>query len=65
MIIHIHSHNFDPTWITRQLDENELVLCDHREKLAFAYRFMSKRRPSFIQVTKNLRICEDCRELFF
>ena len=61
-----HGHRFDPAWLTRLLGEHETiesVLCGHSEKLAIAFHFIRGRRPSFIQVTKNLRICGDCREL--
>ena len=62
-----HGHRFDSTWITRQLRDNETiesVLCGHSEKLAIAFHFIGGRRPSFIQASKNLRVCGDCRELF-
>ena len=62
-----HGHRFDPAWVTRRLGENETtesVLCGHSEKLAIAFHFIRGRRPSFIQCTKNLRICGDCRKLF-
>lgn len=55
---------FDSSWITRSLNDGETVesvLCGHSEKLAIAYNFIQQRRPSFIQITKNLRVCGDCR----
>ncbi len=61
-----HGFQFDPSWITRGLREDETiesVLCGHSEKLAIAFHFIRGRRPSFIQATKNLRICGDCRKL--
>ncbi len=63
-----HGHKFDASWITRQIHEGETIesiLCGHSEKLAIAFNFIRGRRPSFIQVTKNLRICGDCRKYFF
>jgi hypothetical protein len=33
----------------------------HSEILALAYNFLNNRRPSFIQITNNIRICPDCR----
>ena len=62
-----HDHRFDAMWITRQLGEDETTesaLCGHSEKLAIAFHFIGGRRPSFIQCTKNLRVCGDCRKLF-
>ncbi|CAF2230861.1 unnamed protein product [Rotaria magnacalcarata] len=46
-----HGHNYDSSWITRPLHENETiksVLCAHSERHAIAFYF--------IQITKNLRI---------
>ena len=62
-----HGHRFDPTWITRPLGDDETIesaLCSHSEKLAIAFHFIGGRRPSFIQASKNLRVCGDCRELY-
>jgi hypothetical protein len=58
-------HQYDSSWITRPLkvgESIESVLCGHSEKLAIAYNFIQKRRPSVIQLTKNLRVCGDCRK---
>ncbi len=63
-----HGHKFDGSWITREMHEGETIessLCGHSEKLAIAFNFIRGRKPSFIQVTKNLRICGDCRKYFF
>jgi hypothetical protein len=63
-----HGHKFDASWITRPIREGETIesiLCGHSEKLAIAFNFSKGRRPSFIQVTKNRRICGDCRKYFF
>jgi hypothetical protein len=60
-----HGHEFDSSWITRPLQEGESiesVLCGHSEKLAIAFNLMQRPRPSVIQITKNLRVCGDCRE---
>ena len=60
-----HGHQFDSSWITRPLKENETVesvLCAHSEKLAIAFNLIQNPRPSVIYVSKNLRVCGDCRE---
>jgi hypothetical protein len=54
--------------ITRPLRPHETiqsVLASHSERLAIAYHFIQEQKPSFIQITKNLRMCEDCRKLLF
>jgi hypothetical protein len=59
-----HGHEFDSSWITRSLHDGEsveAVLCGHSEKLAIAFNLIQQPSPSFIQVTKNLRVCGDCR----
>ncbi|CAM4821705.1 unnamed protein product [Rotaria magnacalcarata] len=58
-----HEHNYDSSWITRPLHENETiesVLCAHSERLAIAFNFIQETKPSFIQIMKNLRVCGDC-----
>lgn len=58
-------HKFDSRWITRPLDNDETiesVLSGHCERLAIAFNFIQKTIPSPIQITKNLRICGDCRK---
>ncbi|CAF1155485.1 unnamed protein product [Rotaria sp. Silwood1] len=58
-----HGHKYDASWITRPLREDETiasVLCSHSERLAIAYHFLQQENPSFIQITKNLRVCGDC-----
>ncbi|CAF3356567.1 unnamed protein product [Rotaria socialis] len=58
-----HGHEYDSSWITRPLKNEETiesVLCGHCEKLAIAFNFIQYPRPSFIQITKNLRVCGDC-----
>lgn len=60
-----HGHEFDASWITRPLmaDETvESVLSSHSERIALAVNFMQNPVPSEIQITKNLRICGDCRK---
>jgi hypothetical protein len=57
-------HQYDSGWITRPLKDGESiesVLCGHSEKVAIAYNFIQQPRPSMIQLTKNLRVCGDCR----
>ncbi|CAF1222236.1 unnamed protein product [Adineta steineri] len=58
-----HGHKYDSSWITRPLNEGETiesVLSTHSEKLAIAWNFVANPGASRIQLTKNLRICEDC-----
>ncbi|CAF4981450.1 unnamed protein product, partial [Rotaria magnacalcarata] len=58
-----HGYEYDSTWITRSLKDGETVesvLCGHSEKLAIAFNFIQHSLPSFMQITKNLRVCEDC-----
>ena len=60
-----HGHEYDSSWIIRPLKQGESVesvLCGHSEKLAIAFNFIQQPRPINIQVTKNLRVCGDCRE---
>jgi hypothetical protein len=60
-----YGHKFDSTWITRPMNEDETiesVLCGHSEKLALAYNFIQRTKPSIIHMTKNLRVCGDCRK---
>ena len=55
----------DASWITRSLmnDETpESVLCGHSERLAIAFNLIQRPVPSRIQIVKNLRVCNDCRE---
>ncbi|CAM4833947.1 unnamed protein product [Rotaria magnacalcarata] len=76
MIILIHNHqqsmlnrfrfeSIDSSWIARQLNKDktiESVLCGHSEKLAIAFKLIPRSLPEFTQITKDLRICGDCRE---
>ena len=58
-------HQYDASWITRPLKPDETiasVLCGHSEKLAIAWNFVENPETTRIQVTKNLRVCGDCRE---
>jgi hypothetical protein len=60
-----HGHQFDASWITRDMmaDETvESVLNSHSERIALAFNFIQNPVPSEIQITKNLRICGDCRK---
>ena len=60
-----HGFEFDSSWITRPIKDGESpesVLCGHSEKLAIAFNFIQHPQPSFIQITKNLRVCGDCRK---
>ncbi|CAF0947573.1 unnamed protein product [Adineta ricciae] len=60
-----HGHEYDSSWITRPLAEDETiesVLCGHSEKLAIAWNFVANPKTTFIQITKNLRVCGDCHQ---
>ncbi|CAF1398340.1 unnamed protein product [Adineta ricciae] len=60
-----HGHEYDSSWITRPLAEDETiesVLCGHSEKLAIAWNFVANADTTFIQITKNLRVCGDCHQ---
>ena len=60
-----HGHRFDSSWITRALRADETiasVLCGHSERLAIALNFVEDPNATRIYVTKNLRVCGDCRE---
>ncbi|CAF1012104.1 unnamed protein product [Adineta steineri] len=60
-----YGHKYDSSCITRPLNENEsveLVLCGHSERLAIAWNFVANPNISRIQITKNLRVCDDCHE---
>lgn len=44
-------------------DENAAqILCGHSERLAIAFNLIQRPVPSVIQITKNLRVCGDCRK---
>ena len=60
-----HGHRFDPKLITRSRlpgETHQSILCGHSEKLALAFNLIQRPVPSIIQITKNLRICSDCRK---
>ena len=60
-----NGHRYESSWITRPLQPDETdasVLCGHSEKLAIAWNFVVNPNATRIQVTKNLRVCGDCRE---
>ena len=61
-----NGYQFDSASNTRVLmngKDIESILCGHSEKLAIAFNFIQKPRPTTIQITENLRVCRDCREL--
>jgi hypothetical protein len=65
-----HGHEYDASWVTRPIKDGETIesnLCGHSERIALAYHFAKRTKPKFIQLTKNLRVCGDCRKylLFF
>ena len=44
-----HGHDYDSSWITRPLREDETVesvLCSHSERLAIAYHFIQDRKTN-------------------
>ena len=60
-----HGYQPDSTWVTRPLlgDETiESILCEHSERLALAWNFFVNPNTICIQITKNVRICGDCRK---
>lgn len=51
--------------MTRELNQEETIesaLCGHSERLAIAFNFIQRPVPDFIQITKNLRVCGNCRK---
>ncbi len=59
-----HGHKYDSSWVTRALNEDETiasVLCGHSERLAIAWGFVANPDARRLQLTKNLRVCGDCR----
>ena len=59
-----HDYKCDPSWITRPIEKDDTVeslLCGHSERLAILFNLIQRPIPSPIQVTKNLRVCGDCR----
>ena len=60
-----HGHQYDERYVTRILGEDETiesVLCGHSEKLAIAWNFVVHPQAKLIEVSKNLRVCPDCRK---
>ena len=60
-----NGHQYDSSSITRPLNDDETiasVLCGHSERLAIAWNFVVNPNASRIQMTKNLRVCGDCRK---
>lgn len=64
-------YTYDERWITsdRRLNEHYHPLDSHSERLALAFQFYLRRKQLLntnepIQITKNLRICGDCHEIF-
>ncbi|CAF1316455.1 unnamed protein product [Rotaria magnacalcarata] len=61
-----YGHQYDSSWITRVLDEDETVesvLCGHSERLAIAWGFVANPNASKLQMVKNLRICDRSTKL--
>ncbi|UJR34285.1 hypothetical protein I4U23_021689 [Adineta vaga] len=46
--------------LSKKLKEHGHEYDSRCEKLAIAFNFIQQPRPSFIQITKNLRVCGDC-----
>lgn len=66
IIAKLKEHGYEPNAasVTRPLQDDERVkdvLCGHSEKLATAYNLIQAPRPTVIELTKNLRICANCR----
>lgn len=62
--LRVDGHQYDSSWVTRPLEEDESiesVLCGHSEKWALAYNFIQTPMPALIELSKNLRVCGDCR----
>ena len=60
-----HGYQADSSWVTRPLVADETIdgiLCGHSERLALAWNFLVNPNTRFIQITKNLRVCGDCRK---
>ncbi|CAF1477089.1 unnamed protein product [Adineta ricciae] len=58
-----HGYQVDESWVSRPLvdgETNESVLWTHSERLAIAFQLIQNPKPSFIEIVKNLRICQDC-----
>ena len=63
-----HGHKYDSSWITRPINEDETVasvLCGHSERIAIAWNFVANPGVSLMQISKNLRVCGDCRRRLF
>lgn len=43
-------------------ENTESAPCDHTERLAIAFNLLQQPPPSPIRITKNMRICGDCRK---
>ena len=59
-----HGHVFDPNLVTRPMSPGETyqsILCGHSEKLALAFNLIQPVPPPIIEISKNLRVCPDCR----
>ena len=64
MKLKTNGYEANSAWITRPLDKDasvEEALCSHSEKLAIAFNLIQDPQPTVIELTKNLRICGDCR----
>ncbi|CAF1496416.1 unnamed protein product [Adineta ricciae] len=60
-----HDYQVDESWVSRSLadgETNEYVRWEHSEELTIAFRLIQKPKPSFIEIVKNLCICQDCHE---
>jgi hypothetical protein len=63
-----HGYECDQSWISRPLNHGETsesALWGHSERIAIAFQLIQQPKPSLIQIVNNLRICGDCRKLFF
>ncbi|CAF1477617.1 unnamed protein product, partial [Didymodactylos carnosus] len=51
-------HVYSSSWLTKETDDMESVLCGHSEKLAIAFNLIATPSGETIQIIKNLRICD-------
>ncbi|CAF4123640.1 unnamed protein product [Rotaria sp. Silwood2] len=55
-----HGHNLDSSWISRKIRAS--AACHISGRLALAFNLIQKPIPSLVQITNNIRICDDCHE---
>jgi len=55
-------YKYNPTVLTRDEVDVESAIDGHSERLAIAFNLIATPPGTTIQLTKNLRICDDCHE---